>query len=261
MEKKVVNIFYLGIAQGESYKGGRKERRAGLPVKVLKHRPEYPGGYLEISYALLPEYGSRNLLTGKGKQWKGKVKRKILHRTLEKVKEMQNGSEWVISPSLKNNEEQRKRMEKSKGDAPLERTTEIPAELTAAHLHSYVPFDKVGVIFSEEGGTFEAREVILLLAPYLKRIRQVILVGENGPATELLAEYLYYEYGILPERCLKLPQKYTGSQTEMIWIETGAGSSTLSPTVSTSKTFAWINRQETLKFLDTAVKNGYNTES
>lgn len=261
MEKKVINIFYLGIAYGESFIGGGKERKAGLPVHVLKQKPEYPGGYLEITYALLPEYGCKSFFSGKGKSWKEKHKRYILRKTMERVKEMYPGSEWIISPELNVNENGKMQGRKMNKKVSFDQVAELPKELKAAHLHSYAPFEKVGVIFSEEGSAFEAREAILLFTPYLKRMRQVILVGEDSPATELLAEYLYYEYGLLVERCLEFPQRYVGNQTKIIWVEAGDWSSALTPALSISKVFGRINRQETLKFLDTTVKNGYNTES
>ena len=261
MEKKVVNIFYLGIAYGERFRGGGKERKAGLPVRVLKRRLEYPGGYLEVAYALLPEYEHEKFFSGKGKPWKEKHKQYILRKTMERVREMYPGSEWVIAPEFTVNETGKEQSERVSEKKSFHHTEELPMELKAAHLHSYAPFDQVGVAFSEDGGAFEGREAILLLAPYLRRMRQVILIGEDSPATELLSEYLYYEYGLPAERFEKIPQRYAGTQTEMLWIQAGTGNGLLSPALKTSLNFRWINRQETLKFLDTAVKNGYNTES
>jgi hypothetical protein len=66
---------------------------------------------------------------------------------------------------------------------------------------------------------------------------------------------------VIAERYQVMPQRYVGKKTEMIWIETGNRSAYRTMAMGASEMFGWINRQETLKFLDTVIKNGYNTES
>lgn len=261
MEKKIVQIFYLGIAQDEKYIGGYKSKKAGLPIRELKHGPEYPGGCLKISYALLPQYQSRSLFKGKTKRWHERTKMALLQRTLEKVAQTLPGAVCIISGEMIMNKKPGRFGSVSAEEMPAMPLAEPLPELTAAHLHSYAPFEKVGVVFSKEGGSFEAREMILLLAPYLRRIRQVVLVGEEGPAAEMFSEYLYYEYGLLPERYPAMPEEYTEKKSGMIWVEAAERKEEIEKLPTTGKAFGRINRQETLKFLDTVIKNGYNTES
>lgn len=240
MEKKETSIFYLGIAQGESFTGGRRERKSGLPIRAAENRLEYPGGYIKVFYAMLPEFSGRKLGSRKGKAWKPKVKQQLLQRTLEKVREESTYSEILLTSQLS--------LEKQ----------EVPIELQAAYLHRHAPFDRVYVCFSGEGGTFEAREAILLLSPYLKRMRQVVLSGKESAATELFSEYLYYEYGIVPERKRKMVGASGRASEKPVVLDLGNRAAEEGVPLGACQC---INNEETLKFLDTTIKNGYNTES
>lgn len=272
MEKKVVRIFYLGIAQGEFFTGGKRQRKKGLPVRILDDRPEFSGGYLEIVYALLPEYAGKHFFTGRGRKWKTKAKRRILLRTLEKVEQMSEHRECVIHQDLRQvliaGQEPE---EESEGSFPIE---ELPRELIAAHLHSKALFDSVRVFFSEDGGTYEAREAILLLSPYLRKIRQVMVIGEEGITTELFSDYLYYEYGLVADRYNKMPLCPRAGGTDKVMALRSCDASGKAVCLDLSgkvipegehmgvfKETWCINPRETLKFLDTTIKNGYNTES
>lgn len=264
----MIRIFYLGIARGEFYTGGRRPKKAGLPVKLLDDRPEFPGGYMEITYALLPEYAGKHFFTGGGRKWKPKIKQRILLNTLENVKQMQEYREIVIDPDL--SRIFRAEQDRSEDAESLPQIQELPRELVAAHLHSKEPFERVCVVFSEDGGTFEAREAILLLSSYLRKIRQVLMIGEDGVATELFSDYLYYEYGLVPDRCEKLSQslraweankKMLGVAEKIVCLDLGGGSITAEEYMGVLNESWCINPRETLKFLDTKIKNGYNTES
>lgn len=243
MEKKESSIFYLGIAQGEIFSGGRRGRRSGLPIKALEKRLEYPGGYVKVSYAMFPEFAGRGFWTKTGRAWKPKVKQPILQRTLESVRKETVYSEILLAPELSVEEQ------------------EIPLELRAAYLHRYAPFERVCVSFSGEGGTFEAREAVLLLSPYLKRIRTVMFDGEECGASEMFADYLYYEYGIMPERVHKASKRNSQISGEMILLDFGGRAAAGKNTLPFLCSYRCINNAETLKFLDTTIKNGYNTES
>lgn len=254
MEKRIVRIFYLGIAQGEYYTGGRKQRKNGLPVRLLDYRPQFPGGCLEIAYALLPEYAGKILFTGRGRKWKDKVRQTILQRTLECVKQMPEHREIVDASGAEG---------ASAGiqEVPGGFAAEVPWELVAAHLHSKVPFEQVCVFFSEDGGAFEAREAIFLLAPYLRKMRQVTVIGKDSVATELFSDYLYYEYGLVPDRYEKMVLRACGASEKVIYLDLGGKESFEGDIAGKLETNWCINRGETLKFLDTVIKNGYNTES
>lgn len=272
MEKKVVRIFYLGIAQGEFFTGGKRQKREGLPVRILDDRPEFPGGYLEIAYALLPEYAGKCFFTGRGRKWKTKIKRRILLRTLKNAEQMSEHRECVIHRDLKQVfVTGQKPEEDAEGSCSVE---ELPRELMAAHLHSKALFDSVCVFFSEDGGTYEAREVILLLSPYLRKMRQVMVIGEDGVTMELFSDYLYYEYGLVPDRCSRMPLKRGAGGADKKEILRKCNVSRKAVCLDLSGRAipegeymgileeTWcINPRETLKFLDTTIKNGYNTES
>lgn len=240
MEKKETSIFYLGIAQGEIFSCSRRERKSGLSIRTAENRLEYPGGCVKVSYSMLPEFSGRKLGSRKGKAWKPKVKQQLLQRTMEKVREESAYSEILLASQL------------SLGNQ------EVPLELRAAYLHRHAPFDRVYVCFSGEGGTFEAREAILLLSPYLKRTRQVIVIGEACAATELFSEYLYYEYGIVPERKIKIVGASSRASGKPVVLDLGNRAAEEGVPLGVCQC---INDEETLKFLDTTIKNGYNTES
>lgn len=316
MEKKAISIFYLGIAEGEIYSGGQRGKKTGLPVRRLKDRLEYPGGSLQIFYALLPEFEKKVFGKRCGKAWNEKSRTKILEKTLEHVQKQGTYYEILSAPELSKEGER------------------VPLELWAAYLHQYAPLQKVCVVFSKEGGPFEAREAVLLLSPYLKRINQVILACSECAAKDMFSDYLYYEYGIIPESIPEqavqnlfsdLPRvsdRMRGEKTEELREASGesqgekgerlrktsgesqgesaeglrkaSGESQREKGERLRKTsgrsvrqraenvvflnlrsgeeentdlgpvlgeYHCINSAETLKFLDTTIKNGYNTES
>lgn len=286
MEKKEISIFYLGIAEGEIYSGGQKGKKTGLPVRRLKDRLEYSGGSLQIFYALLPEFEKKVFGKRCGRAWNEKSRTKILEKTLEHVQKQGTYYEILSAPELSKEGER------------------VPLELWAAYLHQYAPLQKVCVAFSKEGGPFEAREAVLLLSPYLKRIHQVILACSECAAKDMFSDYLYYEYGIIPEsipeqavqnlssdlpkvsdrtqgeKAKELRKAFERSQGESVEglrkesgrgvrqraenvvfldMRSGEGENTdLGPVLGE---YHCINSAETLKFLDTTIKNGYNTES
>lgn len=301
MEKKEISIFYLGIAEGEIYSGGQRGKKTGLPVRRLKDRLEYPGGSLQIFYALLPEFEKKVFGKRCGRAWNEKSRAKILEKTLEHAQKQGTYYEILSAPELSKEGER------------------VPLELWAAYLHQYAPLQKVCVAFSKEGEPFEAREAVLLLSPYLKRIHQVILACSECAAKDMFSDYLYYEYGIIPEsipeqaaqnlssdlprvsdrtqgekaeelrkesgesqgekgeRLRKAFERSQGEKTEGLRKESGRSvrqraenvvfldlrsreeeNTDLEPVLGE---YHCINSAETLKFLDTTIKNGYNTES
>ena len=116
-------------------------------------------------------------------------------------------------------------------------TDAIPIELWAAWLYQQRPFDSICVSLSPEEGEQELRQLTELIAPYLPRMKKVVFRGEKSQLSEMLEDYLYEEFGI-------------------VMIETGRKL----PDMPNLNLNSFENRLETVKFLDTAVKNGYNTE-
>lgn len=112
-------------------------------------------------------------------------------------------------------------------------------------------FDSISVCLPPEGGTEVYDVIVTLLAPYLPRTNMLYLIGEEDWLFEELEDYFYFEYGIVVQSG-KRPVK--GSLCIDLWSEKFAS-------VLADWDSGAITHGETLKFLDTMVKNGYNTES
>lgn len=246
METNGINLFYMGIAYGD-YPGGdgraghRKVKKEGLPIgKVRREFPYLLGesrraGRIQIYYALLPEYRKKAAFFSHPKSWKPEAARRLLEEADRKAALTLDCREqvWAAELNLQH--------------------SEIPIELTAALLYRQRPFDKICITFSPDAGEYEFERVIELVGPYLSRTRQVLFKGDENPMYEMLEGYLYDQFGILAARTDVPP-------AEVPWLdmkEDGADLITGSASLLSEK---HINRRETLKFLDTTVKNGYNTK-
>lgn len=246
MEANGINLFYAGIAYGtypagDGRTGHRKMKKEGLPIH--KMRREFPyllggsrgTGRIQIYYALLPEYRKKGCLSGKPKSWKPERAIQLLEEADRKASLTLDCREQVWAAELDN------------------QYREIPIELTAALLYRQRPFDKICITLSADGGEYELSQVADLMNPYLSRTRQVFFKGEENPAYEELEEYLYEEFGILAARTDMPP-------AEMPWLDMEESRAVFSAGTASCFHGKHICRLETLKFLDTLVKNGYNTE-
>lgn len=245
MENNGTKIFYTGIAYGaypeEHGKiNSRKVVKEGLPIKKLSR--EFPyllgekragAGRLLIYYALLPEYRRKNFFSGQPKGWKPETAQQLLEDAVRKAIVTFDCREQLCAPEL----------HKQPG--------QIPIELTAALLYRQRPFDKICITLAAEGGEYGLSQVIELINPYLPRTRQVFFKGEDSPVCEMLEDYLYDQFGIIMTRTDVPPSDIPWLDMEET--DLPAGKAPLDGQ-------RHINSLETLKFLDTAVKNGYNTK-
>lgn len=246
MEASGINLFYAGIAYGtypagDGRTGHRKVKKEGLPIqKMGREFPYLLGesrgtGRIQIYYALLPEYRKKAFFSGHPKSWKPESIRKLLEEADRKAALTLDCREQIWAAELDNQYRQ------------------IPIELTAALLYRQRPFDKICITLSAGGGEYELSQVIELIGPYLPRIRQVFFKGEENPAYDELEDYLYEEFGILAARTDVTP-------AEMPWLDMEEDREDLLAGTASLFHKKHISRLETLKFLDTLVKNGYNTK-
>lgn len=242
METNNKNIFYMGIASGQYPEKGYDLKKLGLPVRKIGR--EYPyllgkerarAGRLQIYYVLLPEYSGKTFFRGRPKRWKEDRAQRLLEEAEERAVIGYDCREQVSAPQLTRN--------------PMR----IPPELMAVCLYQYRPFDKLCISLPGESREQELDEALELLTPYLPRMKQVTFAGEEGEAAGLLEDYLYEEFGIVMTRTAKVPD-------DRPWLDLGEdGSLESCPAVSSGK-IKCVSRRETLKFLDTTVKSGYNTK-
>ncbi len=223
MEVYCKKIFYAGIAYQEYPVKGQRLKKTGLPLKKLNREfPYLTGerrgnmGRLQIYFSLLPEYAGKKLLSGKPKIWKPEMIERLLFLSGEKAYACQGCTEKLIVTDISKYKET------------------LPIELWAVRLYQQRPFDSICISMTPDGGEQELWRLTELLGPYLSRMKRVVLKGSGSPASELLGDYLYEEFGIIMTETEKIPK-------DMVYLD-------------------FKNNYETLKFLDTAVKNGYNTE-
>lgn len=242
METNYTRIFYAGIAYGAYPEDGRKLKREGLPIKKLGREFPYllgegckAKGRLQVYYALLPEYRGKALLTGRVKTWKGEAARRLLGEAGEKAVLTLECREQLLEPALD------------------KKPAQVPIELVAVCLYCQRPFDKLCVTLPADGGEHDVQQIVELLGPYLPRMRQVIFIGDESMVYELLEDYLYGEFGIVMTKSRVAP-------SHMPWLDMGNEETELCDRETAPGNLRHINRLEILKFLDTAVKNGYNTE-
>ncbi len=245
METEYKKLFYVGIAYGAYPPKGKKINKTGLPIKKLGKEFPYLLGEgrmavkkLQIYYALLPEYSGKALLTGKPKNWKAHTAGALLDEAQERAGRKFDCREQLLGRELNGN------------------AAEASRELIAVNLYRLRPFDKICISLPEEGGEQETEGIKELLCPYLPRIRQVFLKGMESSLSDWLEEYLYDEFGIVMLRAHEVLK-------DMPWLNLGAGVGGDSPQLHLQKEKDFqrcVSPALALKFLDTEVKNGYNTD-
>jgi len=259
MEKEDKSIFYVGIAQGEWGKP-RELCRKGLPLMKAGRKLHYltwdgrniQTG-LQIYFALIPQYESGILgkyrLYQSGKEaypktctWKPETAAKLIDQAFQRAADQWGCREMLLCPLLGGGEE------------------ELPAEIVAAYLYQHRPFDRVFIKLPEEGEYF-AEQALWLLRPYLPRIRQAAIDNGESNNGRRIREELYSEFGLVTMQTTKpqpgavcLDLRNQGPRQEKL-------SKTVKiPEGGHTEELKCVNRDRIWNFLDTMVKNGYNTE-
>lgn len=241
MEMNYFNLFYAGISEGGFPEAGKKLIKTGLPVEKVEREFPYrlgsgrkEGGRLRIFYTLLPEYRGRTVWKKRPKRWKEQVAEQLIGDAMEKAFRELECREQIFSPK--------------EGQSPQQ----VPPEVLAACLYRYRPFDRICVSLPEKEKRGCAEQAIELLAPYLSRMRQVMLIGGEESEAELLEDYLCEEFGIIMTKGWKVP-------SGTVWLDLKEGRSEREMLSGQSRGLKYVNPREALKFLDTLAKNGYNT--
>lgn len=247
METNYSRLFYMGIAYGDYPRPGTKLTKTGLPIQKLEREFPYllgPGhraaGKLQIYHALLPEYCGKTFFAGKPRPWKKETAGRLIGEVRERAMVRWDCREQLWAPELGENGE------------------EQPRELLAACLYRCRPFDRIYVSLEEEAGDYGLRQALELLLPYLPRLRKIMYAGEESAVSLMLENWVYEEYGIIMTQAERIAP-------ELPWLDLRDGKKEKGNQVSSDPSgkdddLRHINHQEVLKFLDTAVKNGYNTK-
>ncbi len=223
METYNKKMFYGGIAYGEYPPQGQKLKKTGLPLKKLDR--EFP--YL--------------LGDGRGNAGKLQVYFSLLPEYSGKT--LIGGKPKIWKPDVA------EKFLRAAGEKAYIRHEcaeqmivtnlkkygeNLPTELWAVCLYQKRPFDSVCVSMTPDGGEQELWCLVELLTPYLPRMRRVAFRGPENQISEQFGDYLYEEFGIIMTETGKIPK-------DMLYLD-------------------FKNRYEPLKFLDTVVKNSYNTK-
>lgn len=223
----------------------------------------------------------------------------IIEKTAERAWEKLHCREILLEPLPLENPSQQsagplagKLLSAGLGTMELLPSEALPIELLAVCLYRQRPFDRVGIYlpYREMG---EAQQAMWLLLPYLSRLRQVRLFGEPSEEGLALSQRLYQEFGLaagyepLPFGRMKSENGVQSGKAEIagcvqeegkeegfgkkvqpmenmviLDLRTGAEGEKIRTEQNLWKRHGirCVNRAETLKFLDTIVKNRYNTE-
>ncbi len=237
MGREEKNIFYIGIEEGKA--AGKRELLArGLPIRKLGRKFPYLSWEgrnvtvsLQVHFALLPQKEKR---FWRQQDWKGETVEKVLEKTAENAALRWECREQAITPLLG------------------KRRTELPPELMAVCLYQHRPFDQICLSLPEEGEYF-AEQAMWLLRPYLPRMRKAFICGGENENGDKARERLYEEFGLV---LMEIKKPEPG----MVWLDLREEETLEGMGKSVGFKEKSVNRSQTWNFLDTAVKNGYNTE-
>ncbi len=231
MEREEKNIFYIGAALE-----GREKKRIllakGLPIKksgrgfsYLSYEGRTVTSRLQVYFALMPRF-EKGLFGERG--FKAATAERILEKTLAKAGQAYGCREQIVSPGL------------GAGN------WELPLELWAVCLYQQRPFDRICLSLPEEVDYY-GEQAMELLYPYLPRMRRAYYYGEESENCSRLKEVLADEFGLILTEVRKPDPK-------IVWLD-------LRREGQSGDTAAkCVNRNLVWNFLDTTVKNGYNTE-
>ena len=237
MEKEEKNIFYMGIEEGGC--GKRRELFAqGLPIRKVGRSFPYlfwdkrtVTGSLQVYFTFLPQYEKR--FWGQ-RIWKAEVAEKLLADAAEKANGKYGCREGILCPQLG-----------GKDDG-------LPMELWAVCLYQQRPFDRICLSLPEDGEHF-AHKALELLRPYLSRMRRASFFGIESENSHMVKEAVSKEFGLI-----FMDEGKPGTDT--VWLDLRQGEEQDFENAKVSPSKRCVNGNLIWKFLDTTVKNGYNTK-
>lgn len=239
MEKQTKNIYYIGI---ETQKESCPKKKAGKSLAVYKHtKPfDFKNGSVRLYFSLLPASFCQEVKKKRlRKRWFDRLERSLA--CVKEAADTGGSCEILFAESI---------------CQALERKQEIPEELYKVRLKeikSRRSFVHINISLPDECGPSMAEGMIELLEPYLPSINFVTFVGAETRNSWLIEDYLYEEYGIVMSYG-KRPEK------NALWIDYAEKGSTLLTNYARENGIYCLNGGEVLNFLDTTVKNGYNTK-
>lgn len=242
MEKQIRNLYYLttGTMRGKKEKNKKKRfafflgRRKGeiLPLFQCERcfpyalsKPSVEGklmatGEVQIYFSVLPETIGKDLLKPRNrKKWFARIRNTMDY--MERDFGCTDEEQILFSERL---------------CTLFDRNQKLPPELYGAFLwemRKREHFRSLTLYLPEECGFALAESVKSLLWPYLSRMNSIIFVGKETRAAQDLEDFFYEEYGIVTEYG-------HGEKKDALHLN-------------------FSTQREMLKFLDTAVKSGYNT--
>jgi hypothetical protein len=178
-------------------------------------------GYIQYYFAPIPGYQYHFI---KRRAWKPEKLRRYIQGAFDIIRP----DDYYVHPDLR-------RLLGNEGQDDLP-----PLSLLEAMLGEREKISAVEIILPPESRAGVKDTVTSLLYPHLNRVNDVTLVGGDEAICTELADFFYGEFGILAT-CLKR--------------RSASGFADRRPFVLD----LWSGESETLKFLDTMVKNGYNT--
>ncbi len=226
MEKQIRNLYYLTTGTLP------KEKEKKLPLFRCERcfpyafgKPSVEGkrtaaGEVQIYFSMLPETIEQDLLKPRNrKKWLVRVRNTVDY--VERTLGCTDEEQILFSERL---------------CTLFDRNQKLPPELYGAFLweaRKRVCFGTITISLPEECSFALTESVKSLLWPYLHRVNSITFRGKETRVTRELEDFFYEEYGIV----------------------TGYGSGSRADTLHLN----FSTQREMLKFLDTAVKSGYNT--
>ncbi len=270
METDYKRIFYESIVWKAYPEKGQNLKKTGLTLRKLEREfPYLLGGgrrkikKLQVYFTLLPEYAGKKLIGGNPRNWKKECARSLLNNAWERAYISLGCTERISALPCEGCGESVPA--KLLAASPL---AELPIELWAVRLYQTRPFDSLCILLPEDAGEKEMERLQELLEPYLSRMKKIVYKGAESKASALFGAYLYEEFGIVMMEVQKLPQdmpvidfctqEYGEGNLNAV---SGDGRKEMPHNLQENgKRPVHISSVEILKFLDIAVKNGYNTK-
>lgn len=221
MAEKTKSLLYFSFQEKEYLKRNRWEKYR-VPVFRVARKGKTQEGRLQYFYVPVPEYYiGRNEHRRLRKNTAKEWPAPKLYEYLRAAVEVVRPDDYYVHPGIRD-------LLGSKEDgAP-------PLVLMEAMMSERLRSENIDILLPAERYHGVTDVLLHLLKPYLPRINSIAIIGGEAFFEEL-EEYFYEEYGIIVVQARR-PQK------------------------DSAVIDFWPGEREAVNFLDTIVKNGYNTK-